>query len=103
MGLVADNAAVIIHAIGGDWPTIVLTWLWNVNLITTFGPMLGCPKFAGIWVDGCTLYVTVAIRPNLRQRICCVHKGVVSRDSAIGFDTYHLTVMIVQSLGIIHG
>src|SRR5687768_4271454 len=83
-----DRTAVIFHAIGGGWPTIVSAAHDQINFVATLRPVLVFPELACAAVEREALRVAVSKAPDLRSRTWLRDKGVVSRHASVRFDAH---------------
>ena len=88
----------VVDAVRDDRPAVVETGLRDVQFITAHGPVLGRPQLARHRMQGRTLHVAVAVRPDFAARTRPGHERIVRRHLAVGVDAHDLARQLVQFL-----
>src|SRR5690606_37961454 len=94
------NRAIVIDPIADHWPTEVLGFFHNVDLISTSWTMLMNPDLSRDGVSDHPLRISVAIRINGFFGVGLVYKRIVSRDLSIVMKPVHFTAVFGDILGV---
>ena len=90
--------AVVVHAVGGHRPAVVLALLDHVQLVAAARAVLARPQRAGRRIDVEALRVAVAVAPDRLHRAGRVHERVVLRRRAVVVDAVDLAVRALEVL-----
>src|SRR5688500_15157168 len=83
----------IVHAKAEHRPAVILAGLEDVDFVTALGSVLGDEHVSGLWMDGQTLHVAMAIRPRGGQRRGLSDERIVGRHPPIVVQTDCLAVV----------
>ena len=87
-------ATAVVHTVPNHGPAIVLTRLYPVELITALGAMLVSPDVSSIWMDCQTLWIAMAVTPDLRTRLSLVDKRVIFGHTPVIMQSYRRSVVV---------
>ena len=90
--------AVVVHAVAGRRPAVVLALLDHVQLVAAARAVLARPQRAGRRIDVEALRVAVAVAPDRLHGARRVHERVVLRRRAVVVDAMDLAVRALQVL-----
>src|SRR5512144_2331348 len=93
-----DCAAVIVRSPAHHRPSVILPGLRNVELVPAHGAEFGLPQLAGLRVNRGTLWIAVAVGPDLRTRVVAADERIVFGHRAVWVDAHDLAEIVAEVL-----
>ena len=95
-----DRRAVVIHAVGDEWPAVVARAADVVEFVAAAGAVFGFPEFAGGGVNGEALGIAMAVAPDRGEGAGGVDERVVGGNASISVEAVDLAVGKREVLGL---